>query len=154
MNAILTYGELFEKILCSGPGAGSFPTASAVIADVLEVFRMQSAGPDSKNLSLLDQSVKVDFCIPISQYYLRIMAYDQAGTLALITKTLASEGISVEAIIQRAEESDSKHVPIAIVTSRSSRTEIDRVCEKLSNKDGILGTVTKYRVENYEKGKT
>ena len=50
MNAILTYGELFEKILCSGPGAGSFPTASAVIADVLEVFRMQSAGPDSKNL--------------------------------------------------------------------------------------------------------
>ena len=50
------------------------------------------------------------------------MAHDQAGTLALITKTLASEGISVEAIIQRAEESDSEHVPIAIVTSRSSRT--------------------------------
>ncbi len=154
MNAILTYGELFEKILCSGPGAGSFPTASAVIADVLEVLRMQKAGPNLKNLSLFDQSVKVDFCIPMSQYYLRIMAHDQAGTLALITKTLASEGISVEAIIQRAEESDSEHVPIAIVTSKSSRTEIDLVCEKLSNKDGILGTVTKYRVENYEKGKT
>ncbi len=154
MNAILTYGELFEKILCSGPGAGSLPTASAVIADVLEVLRLQHACLNSTNLSLLDQSIKVDFCIPISQYYLRIMAHDQAGTLALITKILASEGISIEAIIQRAEESDSEHVPIAIVTSSSSKTGIDAVCEKLSNKDGILGTVTKYRVENYEKGKT
>ncbi len=153
MNAILTYGELFEKILCSGPGAGSLPTASAVIADVLEVFRLRQTDLDLKNLSLLDQTMKVDSCIPLSQYYLRIMAHDQAGTLAVITKILASESISIEAIIQRAEESGSQHVPIAIVTSRSSQTGIDRVCEKLSNKDGILGTVIKYRVENYEKEK-
>ena len=153
MNAILTYGDLFEKILCSGPGAGAFPTTSAVIADVLGVLLSQTRGSNLKNLPLLDPSIKVEFCIPISQYYLRITAHDQAGTLALITKTLASEGISIEAIIQKAEESEAKHVPIAIVTSRSSREGIDRVCEKLSNKDGILGTVTKYRVENYEKGK-
>ena len=155
MNAVLTYGEFFEKILCSGPGAGSFPTASAVIADLIEIFRLLTMTSNSedfqiglKNPVFHDQSVEFDFDMPAAQYYLRITAEDQTGILALITKTLASEGISVEAIIQRAEKDVSQHVPIAIVTSKSSQAEIERVCQKLSNKSGILGKVVRYRVEN------
>ena len=160
MNAVLTYGDLFGKILCSGPGAGSLPTTSAIISDLLEIFRnynvyleKQNLQVPSRNFFVENQSIQVDSGLPRSQYYLRIIAQDQTGTLAIITKILASGGISVESIIQRAEENDSQYVPIAIVTSLTSQFEIDEVCQKLSNKNGILGKVIKYRVENYDKGK-
>lgn len=160
MNAVLTYGELFDKLLCSGPGAGSLPTTSAVLGDLLEIFRSYDLHSDknkiqvaSRNIFFEDQSIIVDLGLPRAQYYLRITAQDQTGTLAMITKTLASCGVSVESIIQRSEGNDSQYVPIAIVTSITSQSEIDEVCRKLSNKNGILGKVIKYRVENHHKGK-
>src|SRR5690554_2931509 len=114
MNAILVHGDAVGPTMYYGPGAGAEPTASAVIADLVDVTRLHTADPEHRVPHLAFQSdqvldVKV---LPIedvvTSYYLRLRVDDKPGVLADITRILADSGISIEAMIQKqAEEGES-----------------------------------------------
>ena len=110
MNAVMVKGDAVGATMYYGAGAGSLPTASAVVADIIDVTRLATADPEHRVPHLAFQPDRLaDLPIlPIgeveSSYYLRVNVIDRAGVLAELTHILASEGISIEALIQKGSE--------------------------------------------------
>ena len=121
MNAVMVKGDALGPTLYYGPGAGAEPTASAVVADLVDVVREFSLEPENRvpYLAFHSHALGDDPILPMDEvdtaYYLRLMASDQPGVLADVTRIVGDCGISIEAIIQKqpapgAEEVDRKSV--------------------------------------------
>jgi homoserine dehydrogenase len=154
MNAVLVKGDAMGPTLYYGPGAGSEPTASAVIADIVDVARTLSADPKHRVPHLAFQSNALDdtpvLAIDdvVSSYYLRISAHDKPGVLSRIAQILSDVGISIEALIQKEPAAEQDHVPVIILTNRTQERLIASAIAQIEALDSIEGDVVRIRVES------
>ncbi len=162
MNAVLVKGDAVGNTLHYGPGAGSEPTASAVLADVLDLARgMQANEARGENpeqwtdtvmpLGFLNQELsdlkikpKQDF---VSAYYLRLDVADEVGVMSKVTTAFADHGISLEGIKQKEPLEAENQVSVILITQRCLESDLDQVVEQLSALEQVKGKVTKIRVE-------
>lgn len=153
MNAILVKGDAVGATLYYGAGAGAEPTASAVVADLVDVTRMHTADPGNRvpHLAFQPDALSDVPILPIDEvrsgYYLRLKALDRPGVLAEVTGILANLEISIEAIIQKEPQVDESSVDIIMLIHRTLEKNINRAIVEIEALSTILGPVTRIRVE-------
>jgi homoserine dehydrogenase len=154
MNAVLVQGDAVGATLYYGKGAGSEPTASAVIADLVDITRLASADPAHRVPALAFQPhAMTDLPIlPISEvvtsYYLRVNVADQPGVLADITGTLAEFAISIDGLLQKEPEDGANKTDIIILTHQTQEKNVLAAIAKMEKLDCVFGNVTKLRLED------
>ena len=153
MNAVLVKGDAVGHTLYYGAGAGSLPTASAVVADLVDVTRALTTDPENRvpHLAFQPQSLADTRVLDIQEietaYYLRMHAQDRPGVLSTISRILGDRGISIEAIIQKEPLDDVTYVPIIILTQRIREKSMDEAIAQLEELDVVQGGVKRIRVE-------
>jgi len=156
MNAVLVKGDAVGPTLYYGAGAGSEPTASAVIADVIDIVRALTSDPENRvpHLAFQPNELSDTSILPMEEvetaYYLRMQAIDRPGVLAEVTAILGDLGISIEAILQKEPEEGASHVPIIFLTQRVQEKNMNEAIEKIKNLDVIESGITRIRMENTE----
>jgi len=154
MNAVLVQGDAVGATLYYGKGAGAEPTASAVIADLVDVTRMHTADPENRVPHLAFQpdqlaDIKV---LPIGEvttsYYLRMRVQDQPGVLADITRILADEQISIDAMIQREPAEGEQQTDIIMLTHLARERQVDAAIAKIESLPVVTGKLIRLRLES------
>ena len=154
MNAVLVKGDAVGPSLYYGPGAGSEPTASAVVADIIDVARTLNTDPLHRvpylafQPNALDNTPVLGIDEVVSSYYLRISAHDKPGVLSRVAQILSDLGISIEALIQKEPATDQNHVPVIILTNRTQERLIASAIAQIEALDSIEGEVVRIRVES------
>ena len=153
MNAVLVQGDAVGPTLYYGAGAGSLPTASSVVADVIDVVRALTTDPENRvphlafqPEALSDLSV-LDMEDIHTAYYLRMQAVDQPGVMSAVTTILGNLDISIEAIIQQEPEPGASHVLIIMLTQRVPERNMNEAIRQIEALDTIAGSVHRIRVE-------
>ena len=152
-NAILVYGDAVGPTLYYGAGAGADPTASAVVADLVDVVRALTTDPENRVPHLAFQADALDdtAILPIeevsSAWFLRLQALDQPNVLASVTKILGDNGISIEAIVQKVPRTHGASVPIVILTHAVIEKSMNKALQTISNLAEIEPDITRIRVE-------
>jgi homoserine dehydrogenase len=154
MNAVLVKGDAVGPTLYYGAGAGSLPTASAVVADVVDVARVLTTDPNNRVPHLAFQPDELSD-MPVlamdeveTAYYLRITALDQPGVMARIAGILGEEGISIEAIKQKEPEEGDTHVPLIMLTHRVLEGRMNEAIVRIESLETVKGEVVRIRMEN------
>jgi homoserine dehydrogenase len=153
MNAVVVKGDAVGPTLYYGPGAGAEPTASAVVADLVDVTRMHTADPKQRVPHLgVQPNLLLD--IPIlpmeeveTSYYLRLQALDRPGVLADITCILAELEISIDAMIQKEPKKDEEQVDIIVLTHLSIEKNINAAITRIEQLSSVMGKITRIRLE-------
>ncbi len=154
MNAILVKGDAVGPTLYYGAGAGSQPTASAVVADLVDVTRLITADPEHRvpHLAFQPDRLSADPVLPIGEvetsYYLRLRVLDQPGVLADITRILADSAISIEAMVQKEPGEGESRVDIVMLTHLAVEKNIERAIAKIESLASVEGKVTRVRLES------
>jgi len=153
MNAVLVKGDAVGATLYYGPGAGAEPTASAVIADLVDVTRMHTADPEHRVPHLAfqpDQLSNIPF-LPMGEvrtsYYLRMRVLDRPGVLADITRILADRDISIDAMIQKEPPEGEDRTDIILLTHQSIERQIVDAIAKIESLPTVNGKVVRIRME-------
>jgi homoserine dehydrogenase len=153
MNAVLVKADAVGATLYYGPGAGAEPTASAVIADLVDVTRMHTADPEHRVPHLAfqpDQLSSIPF-LPMGEvrtsYYLRMRVLDRPGVLADITRILADREISIEAMIQKEPPEGEDRTDIILLTHQSIERQIVDAIAKIESLPTVNGKVVRIRME-------
>lgn len=156
MNAVLVQGDAVGPTLYYGAGAGSLPTASSVVADVIDVVRALTTDPGNRVPHLAFQPGALSD-LPVldmedihTAYYLRMQAVDQPGVMSSVTTILGDLGISIEAIIQKEPEAGAGHVPVIMLTQRVQERNINKAIRQIEALDTIAGNVHRVRVETLD----
>ena len=154
-NAVMVQGNFVGSTLYSGPGAGAEATASAVVADLIDLARDRLAGvkaPVRPALGSTQTGSLLDV-LPIEQievgYYLKIPVLDKLGVMAELSAVLQQQGISIEAIIQK-ESENSETVPVVILTQVVREQELNAALDALAELDEVTGPVTRIRIEPFD----
>jgi homoserine dehydrogenase len=153
MNAVLVKGDAVGPTLFYGAGAGSEPTASAVVADIIDVVRTMTTDPTHRVPHLAFQAGQlVDTPIlPIDEvetsFYLRMRAEDRPGVLAEVTKILGDRQISIEAFLQQEPKANEKQVTIIMLTHKVREGNMNEALKAIEQLDSICGEVTRIRME-------
>ena len=156
MNAVLVKGDAVGPTLYYGPGAGDEPTASAVVADIVDVVRVLTSDPENRVPHLAFQPDSLSD-LPIlkmedveTAYYLRMQAKDEPGVLADVTRILGDKGISIEAIIQKEPEGDSADANVIMLTHTVVEKQMNEAIQQIESLDTISGEVVRIRMESLE----
>ena len=153
MNAILVNGDAVGPTLYYGAGAGADPTASAVVADLVDVVRALTTDPENRVPHLAFQADALDdtAILPIeevsSAWFLRLQALDQPNVLANVTRLLGENNISIEAIVQKVPHQHGATVPIVILTHNVVEKSMNLALEGISKLAEIEPEITRIRVE-------
>lgn len=153
MNAVLVQGDAVGATLYYGKGAGSEPTASAVIADLVDITRLATADPEHRVPYLAFQSNSLSDLpvLPMAEivtsYYLRMHVADKPGVLADVTRILADLTISIDAMLQKEPAEGETQTDIIILTHQTKEKNIVAAIEKIEKLDSVFGAVTKLRLE-------
>ncbi len=151
MNAVAVKGNAVGPTLYYGAGAGATPTASAVVADIVDVARQVEATPETRvpSLGFGDDTLTDLAVLPISAinsaYYLRLCAKDQPGVMAEVTKILAEHAVSIDQMHQK--EHPETEADIVILTHETVESTIDQVIAAIEALDATAGSVVKIRME-------
>ena len=153
MNAVLVQGDAVGATLYYGKGAGAEPTASAVIADLVDVTRMHTADPEHRVPHLAfqpDQLVDLKV-LPIGEvrtgYYLRMRVEDKPGVLADITRILADQQISIDAMIQREPAEGEQQTEIIMLTHVVREKQVDAAIRLIEALPVVSGNIVRLRLE-------
>ncbi len=153
MNAVLVQGDAVGATLYYGKGAGSEPTASAVIADLVDITRLATADPEHRvpHLAFQPDAMTDTPILPMSEvttsYYLRMQVADQPGVLADITRILADSTISIDAMLQKEPAEGETRTDIIILTHQTQEKNIVAAIAKIEALPTVMGQVTKIRLE-------
>ena len=154
MNAVLVKGDAVGHTLYYGAGAGAEPTASAVIADLVDVTRMHTADPEHRVPHLAfqpDQLTDLPF-LPIgdveTSYYLRMRVVDRPGVLADITRILADREISIDAMIQKEPPEGEDQTDIILLTHKSIEHRVVDALARIEELPTVRGKVVRIRLED------
>jgi homoserine dehydrogenase len=153
MNAVLVKGDAVGTTLYYGAGAGSEPTASAVIADLVDVTRMHTADPEHRvpHLAFQPDQLSATPILPMSEvftsYYLRLRVLDQPGVLADITRILADHSISIEAFLQKEATQGEDEVDIIILTHHAIEKNVRAALVKTEALNSVKGEGVLIRME-------
>jgi len=153
MNAILVKGDAVGQTMYYGAGAGAEPTASAVVADLVDVARMLTADPEHRVPHLAFQPDQLS-SIPIlpmgeveTSYYLRLRVQDRPGVLADITRILADLQISIDAMVQKEPHEGEDQVDIIMLTHLTVEKNVNAAIAKIEKLPVVVGKVTRIRLE-------
>src|SRR3954463_15142510 len=153
MNAILVKGDAVGPTLYYGAGAGALPTASAVVADLVDVTRMHTADPEQRVPPLAFQPDRMSDLTILSMeqvetsYYLRLRVIDRPGVLADITRILADQWISIEAMVQKEPGEGEEQVDIIMLTHLTIEKNINSAIKRIEALPVVSGRVTRIRLE-------
>ncbi len=157
MNAVVVKGDAVGPTLYYGAGAGSEPTASAVVADLLDIARLSGVDVSQRvpYLGFQTDAVKDLPVLPIgeihSAYYLRLRASDKPGVLAGVTKILADKNISIDAMLQKEPDDNETEADIVILTHVTQEKNMDAAITAIEALPAISGKVIKLRMEELSK---
>ncbi|MBL8466945.1 homoserine dehydrogenase [Methyloversatilis discipulorum] len=153
MNAVVVKGDAVGATLYYGRGAGAEPTASAVIADLVDVTRLHTADPEHRvpHLAFRADQLSDTPILPISEvesaYYLRLRVQDRPGVLADITRVLADQGISIDAMMQKEPSEGEQQANIIMLTHVTREKQVDAAISRIEALDSTVGAVTRLRLE-------
>jgi homoserine dehydrogenase len=157
MNAVVVNGDAVGNTLYYGKGAGSEPTASAVIADLVDITRLHTADPQNRvpHLAFQPGAMSNLPVLPMSEvvtsYYLRLRVADQAGVLAKVTGLLAEAGISIDAVLQREADEvggeGSTQTDVIILTHDTKEGTMNEAIAKMQALPTVLAPITRIRKE-------
>ena len=153
MNAVQVYGDAVGTTLYYGKGAGSEATASAVIADLVDVVRYESVKPSKRvpYLAFQEDKVMSTVVMPIGEvttsYYLRLKVSDETGVLANITKLLADNNISIDALLQKEAGHGESQTDLIILTHQTQEKYMMLAIASIEQLATVQGSVTKIRLE-------
>lgn len=153
MNAVLVQGDAVGATLYYGKGAGAEPTASAVIADLVDIARLADADPVYRvpSLAYQTQSLANTPILPMSEiitsYYLRLRVADQPGVLADITRILADASISIDAMLQKEPDEGETQTDIILLTHQTQEKNINAAIAAIEALNTVDGKVTRLRLE-------
>ncbi len=154
MNAVLVQGDAVGATLYYGKGAGAEPTASAVIADLVDVTRMATADPENRvpHLAFQPDAVADLPILPMAEvesgYYLRLRVEDKPGVLADITRILADQSISIDAMMQREPGEGEQQTDIIILTHVAREKQVDAAIAKIGALPVVSGKIVRLRLED------
>lgn len=153
MNAVLIRADAVGPTLYYGPGAGAEPTASAVVADLVDVVRALTSDPENRVPHLAFQPDAIED-IPVlamdqveTAFYLRMQVQDQAGVLADITRIFADQGISIEAIVQKEIQDEKGCVPLVMLSHKVFESSMTEAINKIESLTTVTGKVVRIRLE-------
>jgi homoserine dehydrogenase len=153
MNAILVKGDAVGQTMYYGAGAGAEPTASAVVADLVDVARMLTADPEHRvpHLAFQPGQLANTPILPMSEvetsYYFRMRVYDKPGVLADITRILADLGISIDAMVQKEPSEGEEQVNIIMLTHLTIEKNVDAAVAKIEALPVVAAKITRIRLE-------
>ena len=154
MNAVLVKGDAVGPTLYYGAGAGAEPTASAVVADLVDVTRLHTADPEHRvpHRAFQPDSLSATPILPIGEvrtaYYLRLRVADKPGVLADITRILADAQISIGAFLQKEPAVGTHATDIIMLTHNTIEKRVDAAIAHIEALETALSTVTRIRVED------
>ena len=153
MNAVLVQADAVGPTLYYGPGAGAEPTASAVVADLVDVVRALTTDPGNRvpHLAFQPDAIQDIQVLSMDQvetaFYLRMQVQDQAGVLADVTRIFADQDISIEAIVQKEEKDDQDCVPLVMLTHRVLESNMMAAIQKIESLATVTGKIVRIRLE-------
>ncbi len=153
MNAVLVQGDAVGATLYYGKGAGSEPTASAIIADLVDVTRLHTADPEHRvpHLAFQPGALADTPILPMERvntaYYLRIHVRDEAGVLAEITHILAECGMSIDALLQRPSGENDQHTDVILLTHETLECQMNQALARIQKLDTVLAPIVRLRKE-------
>ena len=153
MNAVVVQGDAVGATLYYGKGAGSEPTASAVIADLVDITRLHTADPDHRvpHLAFQPGELQDTRILPIAEvvtaFYLRLQVADKAGVLARITGILAEHDISIDAVLQRESAEGEKQTDLIILTHDTVEGRMQAALVQMQALPTVLAPIVKIRKE-------
>jgi len=154
MNAVQVHGDAVGTTLYYGKGAGSEPTASAVIADLVDVTRLQTADPENRvpHLAFQPDALQNIPILPMAEvttsYYLRLAVADQAGVLAEITRILAAHDVSIDALLQKEAAEGESQTDLVILTHETKEKNLMAALSEIQDLKTVMGEIVKIRLEN------
>jgi homoserine dehydrogenase len=154
MNAVLVQADAVGASLYYGRGAGAEPTASSVIADLVDITRLATADPGNRvpHLAFHPNQMTDVAILPMAEittsYYLRVYVKDQLGVMADLTRILADAGISIDAVLQKEPGEGETRTDIIILTHQTQEKNIDGAIVKFEALSAVVGQVTRIRLEN------
>ncbi len=153
MNAVVVMGDAVGPTLYYGAGAGAEPTASAVVADLVDVVRVLTSDPENRvpHLAFQPDALADLPILPMEQvetaYYLRLQAADRPGVLADVTRILADQDISIESILQKEPLAGESEVPIILLTHRTLEKNMNQAISRIEALSSISAKVMRIRLE-------
>ena len=155
LNAVMISASGVGELLLVGPGAGSRPTASAVMADVVSIARSVAGNeqPDVRSMGVRVDALSQPAIVPISEvssgWYLRLDAEDKPGVMAALTHCLSQHAIGIESLIQKPESTELAKVPVILLTDEAPTRAIELAIADIEALPSVGGPVTCLRVENF-----
>jgi len=156
MNAILVKGDAVGQTMYYGAGAGAEPTASAVVADLVDVARMLTADPEHRvpHFAFQPGQLADTPILPMGEvetrYYLRMKVQDKPGVLADITRILADQRISIEAMVQKEPRAGEAEVDIIMLTHLTVEKNVNGAIARIEKLPVVVGKVTRIRLEELD----
>ena len=153
MNAVLVQGDAVGATLYYGKGAGAEPTASAVIADLVDITRLATADPEHRvpHLAFQPDAMIDTPILPMSEittsYYLRMHVADKLGVLADVTRILADATISIDAMLQKEPAEGEQQTDIIMLTHQTQEKNVDAAIARIEALTTVVGKVTRIRLE-------
>ncbi|TCS36046.1 homoserine dehydrogenase [Paucimonas lemoignei] len=153
MNAVVVQGDAVGPTLYYGKGAGSEPTASAVIADLVDIARLATADPENRvpHLAFQPDAMSDLPILPIEEvttsYYLRLNVADRPGVLADITRILADAGISIDAMLQKEPAEGETRADIILLTHQTQEKNILAATARIEALQTVAPGITRLRLE-------
>jgi homoserine dehydrogenase len=154
LNAVMVNGDAVGDTLYVGAGAGAGPTASAVVADVIDLARTMDAPATAAVNHLAFDTIEKTYVLPIEDvetaYYLRIQVQDKTGVLASVATILSERGINIEAIIQKEPKAEDDVAQIILLTHRIVERDMNAAILAIESLPSTVGEVTRIRVEQLD----
>ncbi|MEJ6002914.1 homoserine dehydrogenase [Paucibacter soli] len=153
MNAVMVQGDAVGTTLYYGKGAGAEPTASAVIADLVDITRLHTADPDHRvpHLAFQPDAMSDTPILPMEQvltsFYLRLVVADEAGVLSRITTILAEHDISIDAVLQRESAEGEKQTDLIILTHETVEGRMNKALAQMQALPTVLAPIVRLRKE-------
>ncbi len=154
MNAVLVNGDAVGPTLYYGAGAGAEPTASAVVADLVDVVRALTSDPENRvpHLAFQPDALADTPILPMEAVetadYLRLQALDRPGVLADVTRILGERGISIEAMVQKEPAEGQDDVSVILLTQRVREGQMNDAIQHIERLQSVTAPVTRIRVES------
>ena len=153
LNAVMVRGDAVGELVLVGPGAGGAATASAVCADLVDIARSGGAGGPALGVPAEQLSPKpfVPAADIASEWYVRLTVTDVPGVMSDITRILASHGVSIESLVQKASQENDTNVPIVMLTHVAPASVINEAVAEMTALENVQPDFALLRVESFER---
>jgi len=145
-NAVVAEGDFVGRVMLEGRGAGAGPTASAVVADLIDIARGRATPVWGAASGALSDAPSVPMSKHFGAYYLRLMVVDRPGVIADVTAVLRDSGISLESMLQRGR-APGESVPVVLVTHETNEAAMRAALLRIAELDAVLEAPTLIRIE-------